>query len=322
MKKHLTRAQRVHNAVGIQKAEEYKGAHAYLHAVALCREEFDVFWHKSDNTTWAHQFGRMVGWDEIYYDGVVFTEMNMSMMKASMMKQYKELWGHDMRTSTGSGAHALTSDVIEAADDGMSIRMYYQTPGTLMGSIGFIPGHRGGTWLWERYGSEFIFVDGEWKWFHEHVCPDMVGDYDIGNWAHDRFEQFKDGTLRRGELGGYPYSLTEPGTLHWDYSINQVIQDTVPPPKPYKTLDDDNTYSPGRTDPTGKSTVKTDGPRVIDWRMPPMGPGGSGGGNDRPPYVDPDMPPWVSPIDPPAPPEGFDGQPPDGPGGPPPEPPK
>ena len=37
----------------------------------------------------------------------------------------------------------------------------------------------------------------------------------------------------------------------------QTVQDTVHPPVPYATLDDNNTYSPGRTDPTGKVTVKS-----------------------------------------------------------------
>ncbi len=33
----------------------------------------------------------------------------------------------------------------------------------------------------------------------------------------------------------------------------------------YKTLDDDNTYSPGRTDPTGKITVQTTGSQKMTW---------------------------------------------------------
>jgi len=277
MKKHLTRAQRVHNAAGIQKAELYKAVHAYLHAAALCREEFDVMWHKCDNTTWAHQFGRMVGWDEIYYNSVVHTESMMTGFRAKMMQDFQELWGGDFRTITASGAHALASDVIEAADDGQSVRMYYLTPGTLMGAVGFDGQHRGGVWLWERYGTEFVCIDGKWLFFHEHVCPDLVGDYDTQNWAHDRYEQFLDGSLVLGDLGGYPDRLTEPGTLHNDYCIVQPPQDTVPPPKPYKTLDDENTYSPGRTDPTGKNTVKSAGSQKMVWEKsvfdnaPPVG---------------------------------------------------
>lgn len=265
----LTIEQRLHNALGSQKVEEYKARHAYLHGIMYSRQEWDVFWHKSPNTTWAHQFGRMVGWDEVYYNSVVHTDANMLGLAIKRMQSMKFMWGRDFLSTGKSGCHALSSDVIEVAEDGMSARAFYLTPGTMTGSIGMGPGdgppNRGGGWLWERYGSEFVFVDGEWKWFHEHVCPDIAGQYDVGNWAHDRYVDYRSGKLKIGDLGGYPDRLTEPGTLHYDYSIIQTVQDTVPPPLPYKTLDDDNTYSPGRTDPSGRITVQTTGSQKMTW---------------------------------------------------------
>jgi hypothetical protein len=134
----------------------------------------------------------------------------------------------------------------------------------MTGSIGFDGEHRGGAWLWERYGSEFVFVDGEWKWFHEQVCPDVAGFYDMSNWAHERYQDYLSGKLKIGDLGGYPGRLTEPGTLHYDYSPIQTVQDTVPPPLPYHTLDDEHTYSPGRTDPTDQ-VVKEGVSQVMSW---------------------------------------------------------
>jgi hypothetical protein len=287
--KKLTKQQRLHNALGIQKVEEYKARHAYLHAVAYQREEFDTFWHKSDNTTWTHQFGLMAGWDEIYYNSVVHTEVDISHMHSEMMKTWEHLRGHDFRGVGMAGCHALASEVVEAADDGLSVRAYYLTPGTLMGPIGFDGKTRGGFWLWERYGSEFVFVDGEWKWFHEQVAPDVAGFYDCDNWAHDRYVQYVEGTLNIGDLGGYPDRLTEPGTTHSDYSIVQTVQDTLPPPLPYETLDDGHTYSPGRTDVTGKVTVKTSGSQKmqydkklfeLDLDAPDGAPPGGAGGSD------------------------------------------
>ena len=270
MNKGLTLEQRAHNAIGSQTCEDYKGQHAYLHAIMYCREEFDVFWHKSDNTTWCHQFGRMVGWDENYYNHVTHTETSMSAVRAMSMKKYNILGGHDLRSVTGSGIHVLCSDVIEVAEDGMSIRSSYLTPGTFTSPVGFDMDYKGGSWLWERYGSEFVFVDGEWKWFHEDVCPDLMSKYDRANWAHERYVDYVEGRLKIGDLGGYPDRLTEPDARpHNDYSVVQAIQDTVPPPKPYKTLDDDNTYSPGRTDPTGKVTVKTSGSQKMKWEVNP-----------------------------------------------------
>ena len=39
----LTIEQRLHNALGSQKVEEYKARHAYLHAIMYSKQEWDVF---------------------------------------------------------------------------------------------------------------------------------------------------------------------------------------------------------------------------------------------------------------------------------------
>ncbi len=255
MNRNLSLEQRIHNAEACQTVEEYKARHAYLHGAGYSREEWDLMWLDSPNTTWAHQFGRMVGFEEVYWNSVYHMDKQIVTDKLTMMENYPELQGHDLRSVCAGGCHALASDVIEVADDGLSARASYLTPGTLMGPIGMDGKSRGGIWLWERYGSEFAYVDGKWQWFHEQVCPDIAGDYDKGNWAHDRYLDYLQRDLNIGELGGRPAMLTEPGLFHADYSIVQPVQDTVHPPVPYATLDDENTYSPGRTDPTGAVTV-------------------------------------------------------------------
>jgi hypothetical protein len=260
----LTLEQRVHNAKGAQKVEELKARHAYLHGVGYGREEWDYFWLKSVNTTWAHQFGRMVGFEEVYINSVGHCDKRVLRDAMSQMEQYPSLMGHDFRSTTSSGCHALTSDVIEVAEDGKSARSFYMTPGTLTGSIGMSGQGRCGVWLWERYGSDFVFYEDKWQWFHEQVCPDLVGRYDTGNWAHDRYLDYLDRDLSVGDVGGRPAQLTEPGLFHRDYSIIQTVQDTVPPPLPYETLDDNNTYSPGRNDPTGKITIQTAGTTKLE----------------------------------------------------------
>lgn len=264
--KKLSYEQRVHNALGAQKVEELKARHAYLHGVGYSREEWDYFWHNCANTTWAHQFGRMVGWHEVYYNNVVHMDRMMVDAAFEQIDNYPELAGHDLRSTCSGGCHVLASDVIEVAEDGQSARSSYLTPGTLMGSIGMDGKGRGGVWLWERYGSDFVFHDGQWLWFHEQVCPDLAGNYDVGNWGHDRYLDYLDKDISIGEVGGCPAMLTEPGLLHADYSIVQTVQDTVHPPKPYRTLDDENTYSPGRNDPTGKITVKAAAPTKMDTK--------------------------------------------------------
>ena len=264
MKKDLTFEQRLHNAEASQTVEEFKARHAYMHGISYSREEWDFLWYDSVNTTWAHQFGRMCGFEEVYLNSVGHTDDMAMHSMMEMTKNFPEYQGHDIRSTGSSGVHVLASDVIEVADDGMSARSFYLTPGTLTGPIGFDGKHRGGVWLWERYGSDFAFVNGEWKWFHEQVCPDIAGDYDVGNWARNRYLDFIENDCTVGELGGRPAQLTEPGMLHADYTVVQTVQDTVPAPKPYRTMDNDNTYSPGRWDPTCKVTVTVEKMTVAD----------------------------------------------------------
>ncbi len=267
MKRTLSFEQRLHNAIGSQTVEEYKARHAYLHGVGYSREEWDYMWLKSKNCTWAHQFGRMVGFEEVYLNSVGHTDRMAMHAFMDQTIKFPEYMGHDIRSTGCSGTHVLASDVIEVAEDGNSARSSYLTPGTLMGPIGFDGEHRGGVWLWERYGSDFVYVNGEWKWFHEQVCPDIAGDYDVGNWAHNRYLDFLEKDCTVGELGGRPAQLTEPGLLHADYTIVQTVQNTVPAPEPYTTLQavpEDQQYSPGRWDPTDQVTIKVDHVAVAD----------------------------------------------------------
>lgn len=243
MNRNLSLEQRLHNAEGVQAVEQYKAIHAYLHGCGYDREEFDLLWYHSDNTTWGHGFGRMIGWDEIYYDQAWNNERNHTVDTIEWEKTFNEMIGHDLRSVARSGAHALGSDVIEVADDGMSARSYYLTPGVLVGSVGFDDIHRGNVYMWERYGSEFIFVNGQWKWFHEQVCPDIWGFYDIGDWAHDNFNNLVAGIPERGTQN--PPKLSDARNIHSMFSLVNPVQRTVVPPVPYDTLSEENTISPG-----------------------------------------------------------------------------
>ena len=82
----------------------------------------------------------------------------------------------------------------------------------------------------------------------EQVCPDGFAAYNGTNWAHAAYENDLKGRFTQP---GYhnPPPVTDPGPLHVDYDTVQTVQRTVPPPEPYKTLNDENSYSPGRNDP-------------------------------------------------------------------------
>lgn len=287
MKNSRTKHERVHALLAAHKIEEFKGRHAYLHGMSMGREEYGTFWLRSDNATWGHTFGRMVGFMEMMRahfgprpsmgvglapvldapppspgsentgvdgapEGLVRKRQSRTDRPATYEAIYGDtLYGHDVLATFSMNLHVLASPVIEVAEDGLSARSFYLTPGTMM----FVNGHqggRGGMWLWERYGSDFVFRDGKWWWFHEQVCPDFNGELDDDNWAQDRFRRYIDNTLGLGNLSPVPGSgISDSRLAHSDISIVQTVQDTVPAPEPYERLNDEHSYSVGYNDFSG-----------------------------------------------------------------------
>jgi hypothetical protein len=315
----LSFEQRLHNAIGAQEIEQVKAWHAYTHGMGYSKEEWDAIWYRGEDVTWAHFFGRMVGWDEVWYGSVVNPEEGYYERYCNHILNYKGASYFDARSVGCTALHCLASGVIEVAEDGMSGRSCYLTPGTMMARMS--PNkQRNGGFLWERYGSDFAYdtQDGKWYYFHEHVCPDIGSEYGTSNWAQNMYDQEVTGRMPfgpppeddkkegagpggpggpegegpggpgggpdggpdggghggapggyrpvkpRGAMGGPP--CTDPGPLHNNAAMTQTVQNTVPWPEPYKTLDDQNSYAPGHNDITKrysalKSIVK-DGVRL------------------------------------------------------------
>lgn len=181
-----TLAERLHRARGAQEVENIKTRHAYLHAKSHSYEEWSELWAYSDDATWAHSFGRMVGWDEMFYGSVEKYDRDMLDLYNTMVKLNPHIIGKDFLACCLGGLHSLASGVIEVAEDGMSARSFFLTPGTLC-ACNMPSCVRDGSMCWERYGSDFVYQDGQWWYLHEHVCPDINFSYDVGNWAHDKF---------------------------------------------------------------------------------------------------------------------------------------
>ena len=220
----LTLHERIRNADASQQVENVKAKHAYLHGRADATGEWSVIWSRSDDCSWAHAFGRMRGFDQVYHGSVGdYDRMCMENM-LDLMEVYPEVTGKDPRPLMECSVHTLVTDVIEVAADGQSARGCFITPGVI---------------------HSFVCEDGEWKYLHEHVCPDLVGDMDHTNWAADEYARITSpnpGEMMPPTLGCPP--VTDPGPMHMPYSVLSTPQNTVPWPEPYETLDNDNTYTP------------------------------------------------------------------------------
>lgn len=275
----LTFEQRLHNAIGAQEIEQVKAKHAFLHGMGYSKEEWDTIWYRGKDVTWAHFFGRMVGWDEVWFGSVINPEEGYYERYCNHILNYPGASYFDARSVGCTALHCLASGVIEIAEDGKTGRSCFLTPGTMMARMS--PNKvRNGGFLWERYGSDFAYdeTDGKWYYFHEHVCPDIGSEYGTKNWAREMYEQEVSGrpafgpppeeekkpeptkkaeggmpggyrpVKPRGPLGGPP--CTDPGPLHNNASMTQTVQNTVPWPEPYQTMDDGHSYAPGHNDIT------------------------------------------------------------------------
>ena len=196
MKTHLSLHQRIRNADGSQQIENLKAIHAYTHARNWPVEEWDNIWDLSDDCSWAHGFGRWRGGYKVYLNSVTEWDIPTFTNYMKVYKLYPDVMGMDPRPLNFSPVHILSSDVIEIADDGKSGRGAFLTPGTIFEYLKPAR-HRRAIFMWERYGADFVCDEnGNWKYLHEHVCPDFQGNYDNVNWGLEAYQMACDPTHR------------------------------------------------------------------------------------------------------------------------------
>ena len=284
-KQELTLEQRIHNALGSQELERKKAIHSWVHAVNYENEEFDRLWVKSQNSTWGHNFGRMTGYEMIYYNHILGEMKSAVTNHFRLCETHPEIRRTDVRSGAAGNLHALAEGCVEVAADGGSARGWFTTPGSMIGAFGRGERRSGGA-LWEYYGCDFVFIDGEWKYLHEHVCPVLTANYDSGNWGHDMYARAYDDPAHT-QWRGIPCEVGEPGPLSHRYDVHQVVQHLIwECPEPYETLDDEHSYAPGYNDPTvpPKPFIKEQQPEAAGGPGGGAGgPGGPGGGQGRPP---------------------------------------
>ena len=69
--------------------------------------------------------------------------------------------------------HVTTTGIIEIAEDGLTARGYWYSPGMIR-EVG-----QSGNSIWEAYGVDFIKENGVWKMWHLHMYTDFMGSFFI-----------------------------------------------------------------------------------------------------------------------------------------------
>jgi hypothetical protein len=134
--------------------------------------------------------------------------------------------------------HALTTQVVEVAEDGKTARAVWTSPG--FESMPDASGEIGATWCWLKYGCDFIKEDGEWKIWHSHVYRIFDTPYER-SWVEtskpDAEKAIADTDWVPEELRG-----NKPTTYDHPYSTTTLPEYVPAPPEPYKTFDQKDRY--------------------------------------------------------------------------------
>jgi len=179
---------RAHRVAAINEVENLMARHIYYHACCFNKEELDDIWTRlqPDEAAWKQNFGWWYTLDHIYpYYAPEAAKIRGENLRLELMEAKPELAERlksiDGRKLSEMSTHVLSSSVIEIAEDGMSARGLWYTPGFALRGFG---GQLGVTWMYEKYGADFVYEDGEWKFLHLLICMDIMGNGDTTDWCH------------------------------------------------------------------------------------------------------------------------------------------
>jgi hypothetical protein len=208
-------AQLAQRAADVQDIQNVMGWHVWYHAHYLNDVELDKVWVSTtpyvDTAVWAQNSNYWQGMDAIraYYGPKV-----------------------DQKTQAGAFQfHTLTSPIIVIADDRKTAKGVWYTPG-------MVGGYRAGSWLWERYGVDFVHENGNWKIWHLHVYTDFGAQASLGGGM---------GGPPGGGAGGPPRGMAKPSydakVGYRELGANSYPVLVPRPPEPYGTFSETWSYA-------------------------------------------------------------------------------
>lgn len=133
-------------------------AHSWYHAYLRNDLELENIWVSRDGeyaetAMWGQQSGYWLGMDKIW-------DMYGDSSKGNMPgPQGGFVW------------HTITTSVVEIAEDRQTAKGIWYTPGIVAEYLE--DGSNNSTWMWEKYGVEFVRENGEWKVWKMKVYTDF-----------------------------------------------------------------------------------------------------------------------------------------------------
>lgn len=212
----LSLEQRIARVEAVQAIENVMGRYSYWHTANMHRECLELFALKTPGVRAEMMWGVYEGpesLDRLYPGFHVWTDGD---AKGKMHM------------------HALTTSVIEVADDLQTARATWISPGHE--TMSFIDGaaEPEAAWAWCKYGCDFIVQDGVWKIWHLHVYGIFMSDY-----HHSWVEVPND---HPAPPMPDAYLPDRPPTTHWQYATDRVYINEPAPPEPYETFDEGSAF--------------------------------------------------------------------------------
>lgn len=244
---------KIHWAESAQDIEREWAEHVFWHST----EDRPGFtssyrWSHSPECCATHTFGTLVGYDSCEKEWRSGIYEGYDEDYDERIPLYPEMSKYDR--GLGMCVHGICSGVIEIADDGLSARSSFITPG-VAGNPSDETGHKHYSMMWERYGQDWIFEDGDFKTgefriLHNRVGYDFAFTYDGKNCAEEAYRSLMDsGMILVGMLSQTsPRNIDIPGPTHLRMSAVQVPQKDPDCPKPFACWAESETYIPAPGD--------------------------------------------------------------------------
>jgi hypothetical protein len=198
----------------VQACRNLMGKYSYYHT-AFRNLEYVELWAKRDDTMLTMPFGIFDGWEGVRR---CYVEMHGD---RSIPEDAEQLKGLMM-------VHAMDTEVIEVAADGMTAKAAFISPGHETAPT---PGKEKGAWCWGKYEVDFIKEDGVWKFWHMVLYPVFLTPVDR-SWGMPTLDEL-DGPKETPNMP-CDRSLEKP---FWEYNKDAVYPFDEPRlPLPYETF--------------------------------------------------------------------------------------
>jgi hypothetical protein len=255
--KSMTAEQKMQRVLDYMDIQNVMAKHSYYYGAQEQWKELDEVWSKKkDDISYGHNDGYYVGRKsvEAYYGKK--NEIRRKETLEAVSKLYPEI--KNTKENDGVGdlvMHAITTPYIEIAEDGQTAKGVWMSVG-LCSRTGQ-DGKASGMWLWEKFATDFVREDGEWKIWHFQIYSDVLGTVDQammtmfvtqqpqgaamaapGVQSHDVQPQSGSGSgggkPQVGQITGFDKNIK----IHELYSATRVPNMEPVLPQPYKTWSD------------------------------------------------------------------------------------